>query len=86
MKDIIVGLIVSAIVLGSVLGYTEHDKRVKELKAERDLYEGMVTEAVKMITEEKPEIAVERDSGDIYLKSLGRVYQFKQICRPEMGM
>ena len=82
----IYGLLACGIVLGSAYGILEHQKKVREMRAELALYKAMVDEAVKMITDESPLVALDSGTGDIYVKSFGRVHQYPKICRPEMGL
>lgn len=80
LRGTIIASVTSLVTLLVIFGYLKHEEKVNKSKKTLAESIGLVNEAVKMIAEDQVQLALDKGTGDVYVKSLGRIIQFHGVC------
>ena len=86
LRGTIIASVTTLVTLLALLGYMKHEERVSGLRTDLAVAEGVVNEAVKMIAEDQVQLALDKGTGDVYVKSLGRIIQFHGVCPAQRNL
>lgn len=80
LRGTIIASVTTLVTLLALLGYAKHEEYVNGLKGELAMANGLVEEAIKVLSEDQPQLALDKKTGDVYIKSIGKITQFAGVC------